>query len=231
MFILSQGCHKRRCKSQLLSLYHRNKACERCFLCRFLEFCKYCHKSTCRGQTTAVLVEMGSSGFESKDSQNTERGLHPSLLVQTQPNHVTNSHKQLCQPTKAVLPFGGTVSVDTQKCSRTCNKPKFTGVLQPAIFATQTKQPVEIILDLSTLNTFLNTRVVQNGDPRDNKDLPSDRGVGHLHRLQGRILPHTNSQSRKYMRFHIQGQSSSKPYPLVCPQHLWSSQWWPKWSN
>ena len=38
-------------------------------------------------------------------------------------------------------------------------------------------------------------RVVQNGDPRDNKDLPSDRGVGHFHRLQGSILPHTNSQS------------------------------------
>ena len=38
-------------------------------------------------------------------------------------------------------------------------------------------------------------RVVQNGDPRDNKNLPTDRGVGHLHRLQGCILPHTNSQS------------------------------------
>ena len=38
-------------------------------------------------------------------------------------------------------------------------------------------------------------RVVQNGDPRDNKDLPSGRGVGHFHRLQGCILPHTNSQS------------------------------------
>ena len=38
-------------------------------------------------------------------------------------------------------------------------------------------------------------RVIQNGDPRDNKDLPSGRGVGHFHRLQGRILPHTNSQS------------------------------------
>ena len=37
-------------------------------------------------------------------------------------------------------------------------------------------------------------RVVQNGDPRVNKNLPSGRGVGHFHRLQGRILPHTNSQ-------------------------------------
>ena len=47
------------------------------------------------------------------------------------------------------------------------------------------------ILDLSTLNTFLNT-VIQNGDTRDNKNPPTGRGVGYLHR---RILPHTNSQS------------------------------------
>ena len=43
--------------------------------------------------------------------------------------------------------------------------------------------------------------------PRDNKDLPSGRGVGYFHRLQGRILPHTNSQSVQEVRFHIQGQS------------------------
>ena len=48
------------------------------------------------------------------------------------------------------------------------------------------------ILDLSTLNTFL---VVQDGDPRDNKNLPTGRGVGHIHRFQRRILPHTNLQS------------------------------------
>ena len=49
-------------------------------------------------------------------------------------------------------------------------------------------------LDLSTLNTFLN-RVVQDGDPRDNKNLSTGRGVGHIHRFQRHILPHTNSQS------------------------------------
>ena len=38
-------------------------------------------------------------------------------------------------------------------------------------------------------------RVIQSGDPRDHKDLPSGRGVGHFHRLQGRILAYTNSQS------------------------------------
>ena len=51
---------KERCKSQLL--FSRDKACERCFLCRSLEFCKKCHKcprcfsrSACRSQITPVL--------------------------------------------------------------------------------------------------------------------------------------------------------------------------------
>ena len=38
-------------------------------------------------------------------------------------------------------------------------------------------------------------RVVQNEDARNNKNLPTGRGVGNLHRFQGRIIPHANSQS------------------------------------
>ena len=212
-------CHrvatKERRKSQLLLPLYRNKACERCFLCRSLEFCKYCykclnscHKSTCRGKVTAILGEVGSSGFEPKSSHNTERGLHAPLPVQTQPNQVTNGHKQLCRPTKTVPPSGGTVSADKQKCSGTGSKPKLTGFLQPAIFSTQTQQPVETYPRPEHLEHLPKHRVVQNGDPRDNKDLPTARGVGHLHRLQRRILPYTDSQSvQKYMRFHIQSQS------------------------
>ena len=82
------------------------------------------------------------------------------------------------------------------------------------------------ILDLSTLNTFLNT-VVQDGDPRDNKNLPTDRGVGHIHRFQRRILPHTNSVSPGSTCVFTSrvGPTSSKPFPLACPQPPWSSQW------
>ena len=50
------------------------------------------------------------------------------------------------------------------------------------------------ILDLSTLNKFLKT-VIQSGDTRDNKNLPMGRGVGHLHKFQRCILPHTDSKS------------------------------------
>ena len=138
-------CHrvatKERCKSQFLLPSHSNKICERCFLCRSLEFCKYCYKcpnccyeSACRGKVTSALGEVGSSGFESKSIYSTQRGLHP---PQFRPN-LTNCHKQLSQPKKTVPPFGTTVSVGKQKCCRTGSKPKLTGFLQPAIFGTQT---------------------------------------------------------------------------------------------
>ena len=100
--------------SQLLSTLHRNKICERCFLCRSLEFCKSCQKcptccyrSTSRVKATQFLGEVGSSGFESKSSHHTQRGLHPSLLIQTKPNQVTNCHKQLSQPIQTGQPLGG----------------------------------------------------------------------------------------------------------------------------
>ena len=73
-------------------------------------------------------------------------------------------------------------------------------------------------------------RVVQSGDPRDNKDLPTVGGVGNIHRLRRRILPYTNSVSpgSKCVFTSRASPTSSEPYPLACPQHPWSSQWWPR---
>ena len=134
---------KERRKSQILLQVHINKICERCFLCRSLKFCKSCHKcptccykSICRGKATQFLGEVGSSGFKSKRSHHTWRGLHPPLPVQTEPNQVTNCHKQLSKPIQTGPPFRGTVSAGEQKCSGTSSKPKLTRVLQPAIFGT-----------------------------------------------------------------------------------------------
>ena len=224
-------CHrvatKERRKSQLLSKLHRNKICERCFLCRSLEFCKSCHKcpnccynSTCRVKVTVVLGEVGSSGFESKGSHNTERGLHPPLPVQTKSNQVTNCHKQLCQSTETVQPFGGTVSTDEQKCSGTGSKAKLTGFLQPAIFGTQTQQLVETYPGPEHLEHLPKHRVFQNGDPRDNKNLRTARGVGYLHRLQGCILQYTNSQSvQEVHAFSHPGSVLPVQSPTLWPVH------------
>ena len=88
-----------------------------------------------------MLGEMGSLGFESKGSHHTEGGLYSSVPVQTPLDKVTDCNEQLPQSNQTVLPFRGTVSADKQKCSRTGGQSKFTGVLQPAIFGTQTQQP------------------------------------------------------------------------------------------
>ena len=118
---------KERRNSQLSEL-HRNKICQRCFLCRSIEFCKSCHKcpnccsrSTCRGQIAPVCQKMGSPVGKSQGSNSTQRGLHPPLPVQTQLDQVTNCHKQLCQPPQKPPLVGGLVNknavelVETQK--------------------------------------------------------------------------------------------------------------------
>ena len=211
---------KERRKSQLLLQLHRNKICERCFLCRSLEFCKSCHKcptgcykSTCRSKASQFWGEMGSSGFKSKGSHHS----NPPLTVQTKPNQVTNCHKQLSEPIQTGPPFRGTISAGEQKCSRTGSKPKLTRILQPAIFGTQTQQPVETGPGPEHLVHLSKHKVVQNGDPRDNKDLPTVRGVGHLHRLQRRILPYTNSQSVQ----EVHAFSHPGPVLLVQSSTLW----------
>ena len=161
-----------------MSQLHRNKICERC-----------------RGQTTPVLGKMGNPGGKSQGSNSTQRGLHPPILVQTKLDQITNCHKQVCQPSHKPPPFGGPVSAGEQKCSRTGCKSKLSGVLQQAIVGTQTQQLVETYLGPEHLEHFPKHRVIQNGDTRDHKNLPIGRGVGYLHRFQGRILPHINSQS------------------------------------
>ena len=92
------------------------------------------------------------------------------------------------------------------------------GFLQLTIFGTQTQQPVETGPGPEHLEHLLKHRVVQDGDPRDNKNLPTGRGVGHIHRFQRRLLPHTNSQS--VQEVHAFSPSGSV-LPVQSPT-LWS---------
>ena len=185
------------------------------FLCRSLEFCKSCHqcptccdRSSCRGKVTTVLGEMGNSGFKSKSSHHTEGGLHSPVPVQTPLDKVTDCNKQLPQSSQAGLPFRGTASVDKQKCSRTGGKSKLTGFLQPAIFGTQTQQPVETGPGPKHLNTFLNTESFKMETPETIRtSLHSGEWVTSIDFKDAYFHIPIHSLSRKYMRFHLQGRS------------------------
>ena len=210
-----------------MSIVHRNKICERCFLCRSLTFCKACHqcptccfRSPCRGEVKPVLAEMGNPGFKSKSGKHTEGGLHSPLPVQTPLDKVTDCNKHLPQSNQTVLPYRGTVLADKQKCSRTGGQSKFMGVLQPAIFGTQTQQLVETHPRPEQLEHLFKHRVVQDGDPRDHKNLPPSRGVGHIHGFQRCILPYTHSQSVQEVHvFSPPGSVLSVQSPSLWPFH------------
>ena len=225
-------CHrvatKERRKSHLLSNVHRNKICEKCFLCRSLVFCKSCHqcptccyRSSCRGEVKPVLREMGSLGFESKGSHHTEGRLYSSVPVQTPLDKVTDCNKQLPQSHQAVLPCGGTVSADKQKCSRTGTKSEFTRFLQPAILVPKPNNRWRPILDLSTLNTFLNTESFKMETPETIRtSLQAGEWVTSIDFKDAYFHIPIHSQSRKYMRFHLQGRSyqfKALPFGLSTP--------------
>ena len=79
---------------------------------------------------------------------------------------------------------------------------------------------MEIYLGPEHLEHLPKHRVVQNGDPRDNKNLHTARGVGHIHRLQRRILPHTYSQSvQEVHAFSSPGSVLPVHSPTLRPFH------------
>ena len=116
-----------------------------------------CHRSTCRGKATQFLGEVGSSGFESKGSHYTQRGLHPPLPAQTEPMQVTNCHKQLSKPIQTGPPFRGTVSAGEKNAVEPVANQNSLGFYNQLFLVPKPNNWWRPVLDLSTLNTFLNT--------------------------------------------------------------------------
>ena len=144
----------------------------------------------CRGQIATVWEKWAALGASPK----VVTVLTLPLPVTAKFYQVTNCHKLLCKSPQEPLLVGGIASVCEQKCSGTSSKSKI------AILSTQ--QPVETYLGPEHLKHLHKHRVIQNGDTRDNKNLPTGRGVGYLHRYH----TSTYSQSRKYMHSHVQGR-------------------------
>ena len=199
---------------QLLYPY-RNKACERCFLCRSLEFCKFCHKcpncchtSTCRGKASTVLGEMESSGFESKGSHNSERRLQPSLPVQTQPNQVTNGHKQYVNLQRQSHLLEALYQLTNKNAVEPVENQNSLGFYNRLFLVPKPNNRWRPILDLSTLNTFLNTESFKMETPETIRtSLQVGEWVTSIDFKDAYFHIPIHSQSRKYIRFHIQGQS------------------------
>ena len=176
------------------------KICEKCFLCHSIVLCQSCFKCTkccpqsiCRGQTSEFLENLARSGRRSKDSSNPQRGLHPPLSDPTKASKVSDCHKLLCQSPEVQLLTGGITSVYRQKCSRDSKKPNISELFQQLVSSPKTKQSVETYLGSEQSKFLPQGGEIQDGDSGNHQDITPTRGVDHLHRLQGCILPHPNT--------------------------------------
>ena len=136
---------------------------------------------------------MAGSGCRSESSSNLERGLHPPLLDPAKTHKVSYSHKRLCQSPQEQLCAGGITSAYRQKCSRTSKKQNLSELFQPTIFSPKAKQQVETYIRSEQSESFPQGGEIQDGDTGNHQDIPPTRGVGHLNRLQGRLLSYTNT--------------------------------------
>ena len=205
----SAGCY---CKNYKLNS-------EKCFLCHSIVLCstcnkcqKCCFKSACRGQTSKLLANLAGSGGRSKGCSNPERGLHPPLSDPAKTHKVCHSHKLLWQSPQEQLPAGGITSAYRQKCSGASTKPNTCVGFQPSIFGPKPQQQVATYFRSEQTESFPQGGEIQNGDSGNHQNFPSARGVGHLNRFQGRLLTTyfhipIQEQSRKYLRFHVPGQT------------------------
>ena len=101
--------------------------------------------------------------------------------------------RPLCQSPQEQLPVGGITSAYGQKCSRTGLQSNISGVFQPTFSSPKTQQQVEANTGSKQTKPFPQGGEIQNGDTRNHQNIPPTRGVGHLGRLQGCLLPHTNT--------------------------------------
>ena len=91
------------------------------------------------------------------------------------------------------LPVRGITSAYGEKCYRTSAQSDLPRVFQPAILSTQTQQQMEANSGSEQTKSFPQGGEIQNGDTGNHQDIPPTRGVGHLSRLQGCLLPYLNT--------------------------------------
>ena len=176
------------------------KTCQRCFFCHSIALCPNCDqcpscctKSTCRGQTSKLLANLAGKRCRTQNSSNLERGLHPPLSDPAKPHKVSHCHKPVCQSPQEQLPAGGIASAYRQECNRTGPQSNISRVFQPTFSGTQTQQQVETHSGPKQIKPLPQGGEIQNGDTGNHQDIPPARGVGNLSRLQGCLLPYTDT--------------------------------------
>ena len=151
---------------------------------------------------------MGSPRGQPQGSSSTRRGLHPPLPVQTQLDQVTNCHMLLCKSPQEPLLVGSIASAYEQKAVEPVATQKSLGFYNRLFLVPKSNNRWRPILDLRTLNMFLNTKSFKMETSETIRtSLQAGEWVTSIDFKDAYFHIPIHNQSRKYMCFHVQGQS------------------------
>ena len=154
---------------------------------------KCCSKLACRGQTSKFLENLAGSGCWYQGDSDLKTGLHTPLPDPATSQQVPHCRKLLCQSSQEQLPVGGIASAYRQKRCRASTQPKFSGVFQQIVSGPQAQQQMETDSGLKQIESVPESGKIQNGDSGDYQNIPPTRGVDHVGRFQGCLLPYPNT--------------------------------------
>ena len=197
--------------SRLLSHRKQIKICQRCFLCHSVVLCKTCNKcqkcclkSACRGETSILLANLAGSGCRSESGSNPERGLYPPLSDPAK----THSYKLLCQSPQEPLPAGGITSAYRKNAVELVQNQTSLGFFNRLFLVPKPNNKWRPILDLSKLNLFLKAEKFKMETPETIRTcLQPGEWVSSIDFKDAYFHIPIQEQSRKYLRFHVQGQT------------------------
>ena len=203
---------KERCKSRSSKL---NKVCERCFLCKSIEFCTKCHqcptcctKSTCRGQITPVLGKLGNLRGQSQSVNSPQGRVHITLPVRpnlTRTPTITSCYVNLHRNSYLLEALHQLLDKNAVELVQ---NPQSVGFYNRLFLVPKPKNRWRPILDLSKLKTFLKTQSFKMETLETIRtSLQTGEWVTSIDFKDAYFHIPINNQSRKYIRFHIQGET------------------------
>ena len=181
-----------------------NKICERCFLCKSLEFCTKCHKCpTCctrsswaaldvNPKVVSVLKEGYVLTFRSRPYLTREPTITSCYVDPRRNSYLLEALHQLLNKNAVEL----------------VQNPQSLGFYNRLFLVPKPNNRWRPILDLSKLNNFLKTQTFKMETPETIRtSLQAGEWVTSIDFKDAYFHVPINSQSRKYMRFHIQGKT------------------------
>ena len=156
--------------------------------------CIYSRKrSASGGQTKAVPSGVGKTWVPPVDHRAHNRRIQVALQGTPKPIQGTLHNQQLrrLQQTKCLMDLYSRPAAERRSQNR--SYPRQSGILQPSLPGSKTRQPLEASHRLEFTKQIPGHPKVQDGDPRVHTCLPQERGMGHIYRSHRRLLTCANS--------------------------------------